>query len=63
MAHLNMQELFGLKTDRKSDPKMPIVMLLKAIIGMLSDEKEEEEERTEEREIHVRPRIEPLGGG
>ncbi len=67
MPDLNLQELFGLKTDKKSEPEMPIVLLLQAIIGMLSNKRDENDIKDEREqgsmEVPVRPRIEPLGGG
>lgn len=63
---VNFQELFGLQTDKKPDEQMSVVMLLKAILGMLDNKRDEndiKDEREEgSREIPVRPRIEPLGG-
>ncbi len=67
MADLNFLEPFGLKIDKKPEKDLPLVLLLRAIIGMLSQEEDEDSKFRDEREqiqreLHVRPRIEPLGG-
>ena len=59
---VNLTELFGLP-GRKPDKNVSLAMLLRLLSDLIDgDETPQQEQGDGEREIPVRPRIEPLGG-
>lgn len=61
----SIEELFGVPS-RSADDKLNMAIILRFLAEILSKEESDDDWKDERergaREIHVRPRVEPLGG-